>query len=74
MNGGAAPAIVTDDRYLLNRQEAADRYGISVRGLESLYKRYRDFPVLRLGRKVLIHRERADQWFTDYIGTEIDME
>jgi len=73
VDGRPSPAM-TDDHYLLTRREASDRYGISVRGLETLYARYADFPVLRFGRKVLIHRDRADQWFTDFIGLEIDME
>lgn len=57
--------------YLLTRKQAAERYGISLRQLEELYRRHPDFPVLRAGRKVLIHREQADKWFTDWIGGEI---
>lgn len=63
-----------DEPYLLDRKNAADRYGISIRGLEDLYRRYPDFPIVRFGRKVLVHRRRADQWFDDYIGDSIDME
>ena len=58
--------------YLLTRQEAAERYRISISQLEKVYKRNRDFPVVRVGRTVLIHRDRADSWFTESIGTVID--
>lgn len=61
------------DEYLLDRQTAARRYGMSVRGLEDMYKRHPDFPIIRRGRKVLVHRKRADEWFDDYVGGEIDM-
>lgn len=60
-----------EERYLLNRKEAAERYNLSLRQLDELYRRNQDFPVIRAGRKVLIHRERADAWFTDWIGGEI---
>ena len=60
-----------DAPYLLSRKEAAQRYGISLRTLNKLYKQFRDFPVIRQGRKVLIHRERADAWFTEWIGGKI---
>ena len=57
--------------YLMTRSEAAKRYGISLRMLDSIYKRYKDFPIVRTGRKVLIHREAADKWFTEAIGGRI---
>ena len=63
-----------DDAYLLNRQRAADRYGVSVRGLEDLYRKHPDFPIIRLGKKVLVHRQRADEWFDEYVGDVIDMD
>ena len=62
----------TQSPYLLTRQEAAERYRISVSQLEKVYKRNRDFPVVRVGRTVLIHKDRADKWFTESIGTTID--
>ena len=55
------------EHYLLSRKEAAERYGMSVRGLEEYYKANPDFPLVRLGpRKVLVHRDKADEWFTKY--------
>ena len=54
--------------YLITRKEAAERYGLTVRGYEELYKRHPDFPIVRVGRKVLTNREMADKWFDDYIG------
>ena len=62
------------DAYLLDRQQAALRYGMSVRGLEELYKRHPDYPIVRRGRKVLVHRAFADAWFDEYVGEQIDME
>jgi hypothetical protein len=62
------------DEYLLDRQQGARRYGMSVRGLEDMYKRHPDFPIIRRGRKVLIHRKLADEWFDAYVGKVIDME
>ena len=60
--------------YLLTRQEAAKRYGISLRMLDNLYRFNRDFPIIRVGHRVLIHRERADKWFTEAVGETIDTE
>ena len=62
------------DEYLLDRQTAARRYGMSVRGLEDMYRRHPDFPIIRRGHKVLVHRQRADEWFDAYVGDVIDME
>lgn len=61
------------EQYLLNRRDAAKRYGMSVRGLETLYMRNPDFPVIRMGKKVLIPVEAADKWFESYIGGRIAM-
>lgn len=58
---------------LLTREQAAERYNISLRVLEGIYRRYSDFPVLRVGRKTMIHREAADKWFAGYIGATIDL-
>lgn len=58
--------------YLLSRAEAALRYGISQRQLDELYRRYPEFPILRIGRRVMIHREEADAFFTQRIHEEID--
>lgn len=63
-----------DEPYLLDREKAADRYGMSVRSLEDLYRRHPDFPIIRRGRRVMIHRQRADEWFDSYIGDEIPMD
>lgn len=63
-----------NEQYLLNRQQAAERYGMSVRGLEDMYRQRPDFPIVRLGRKVLIHREAADRWFDSFLGGVIETE
>ena len=60
--------------YLLTRKAAAERYSISLRQLDELYRRNRDFPVLRIGHKVLIHRDMADQYFSDRVGEVITAE
>ena len=59
--------------YLLTKEAAAERYSISQRQLANLYRRYTDFPVVRIGSSVLIVRERADRWFADWIGNKIDI-
>lgn len=61
-----------NEPYLLTREQAIQRYNISIRTLEMLYRRYKDFPVLRVGRKVLIQREAADRWFTEWLGGTVD--
>ena len=68
MNGRTG---VIDEPYLLDREKAAQRYGVSVRGLEEMYRRNPDFPIIRWGRKVLVHRERADAWIDEHVGEEI---
>jgi hypothetical protein len=62
------------DEYLLDRHKAAQRYGMSVRALEEMYKRHPDFPIIRRGKRVMIHRPKADAWFDEYVGSEIDMD
>lgn len=58
--------------YLLTREQAVARYGIPMRTLVRLYQRHRDFPLVRIGRSVMIHRDKADEWFTDHIQAGID--
>ena len=57
--------------YLLTRKAAAERYSLSERDLDRLYRSHPEFPIIRKGRRVLIHRERADAFFTAYIGADI---
>lgn len=61
-----------DAPYLLTREEAVARYGIPMRTLVRVYQCNKDFPVVRVGRSMRIHREKADEWFTERIRTEID--
>ena len=60
--------------YLLTRKNAAARYGLSVRGLEEMYKRHPEFPIVRVGRKVLIHRDKADAFFTSHVLDVVETE
>ena len=62
------------DEYLLTREQATRRYSISLRTLVELYRRDPEFPVLRVGKKVLIHREVADKYFTRNIREVIATE
>ena len=59
-----------DAPFLLTREQAEKRYGIPIRTLVRLYQRNTDFPLVRIGRKVMIHRERADAWFTEHASIE----
>lgn len=54
------------EHYLLSREEASERYGISTRSLDRLCRGDQTFKAAKIGRRVLIHRERADAWFTEY--------
>ena len=61
-----------DTPFLLTRPEAAKRYGLSVRGLEEMYRRHPEFPLVRIGRKVLVHRDMADAFFTEYVNSVVE--
>lgn len=58
----AAPADSGADRYLISREAAAYRYSMSVREIDRL-ARCPEFPTVRHGRRVLIHRRLADEYF-----------
>lgn len=58
------------EKYLLTREEAAARYSYSVRGLEELYKRQKSFPIVKVGRRVLVPMAEADQWFASQSRAE----
>lgn len=60
-----------DTPYLLTRKAAAQRYSLSERELDRLYRSHPEFPIIRKGRRVLIHRDGADAFFTRYIGDDI---
>ena len=61
------------EQYLIDREQAVERYGISMRTLEALYHRYKDFPVIRVGKKVMVFREAADRWFSEWMGETVDL-
>ena len=60
--------------YLLTRAAAARRYSMSQRQFDELYRTCPEFPTIRLGHRVLVHREQADAWFTERIGDEIELD
>ena len=60
--------------FLLTRKAAAARYSVSIRTLQEMYRRDPEFPALRIGKKVLVHREGADEYFTRNIGEVIETE
>lgn len=64
----------TEAPFLLTREQAVERYGIPMRTLVRLYRRNRDFPIVRIGRSVRIHRVKADEWFTERISIGVDMD
>ena len=64
----------TEAPFLLTREQAVERYGIPLRTLVRLYQRNRDFPIVRIGRSVRIHRVKADEWFTERISIGVDMD
>lgn len=60
--------------FLLTRVQATQRYNISLRTLVELYRRDPEFPALRVGKKVLVHRDGADDYFTRNMREVIDTE
>lgn len=64
----------TEAPFLLTREQAVERYGIPMRTLVRMYQRNRDFPIVRIGRSVRIHRVKADEWFTERISIGVDMD
>lgn len=66
--------MVEMEPFLLTRKQAAIRYSISMRQLEKLYRRDPEFPVTRVGKKVLVFRDRADAYFTRYMRDVIESE
>lgn len=60
--------------YLLSRSQAAKRYGMSQRQFDELYRTHPEFPVLHIGRRVMVHREGADAFFTQNIREVIETE
>ena len=65
-------AIINEAPYLLTRKAACHRYSISMREMENIDQSDPEFPILRVGRKVLVHREGADEYFTRYIREVIE--
>ena len=60
--------------FLLSRSQAAKRYGMSLRQLDELYRRHEEFPILHIGRRVMVHRDEADAYFTRYIRDVIEVD
>lgn len=64
--------MLHDEPFMLSREEAAQRYGLSLREFTKLYRSNPEFPVLHVGRRVLIHRKGADDFFTRNIREVIE--
>ena len=60
--------------FLLSRNDAAKRYGLSEREMDRIIKGEPEFPSIKRGRRVLIHRDMADAWFTRNVREAIEME
>lgn len=60
------------ESYLLTRVQASKRYGLPQRSFDDLYRADPKFPVIRIGKHVMIHRELADKYFTEKLLTEIE--
>lgn len=71
MSEARLDALLDEAPYLLTRRAAAYRYSLSERELDRLYRTHPEIPIIRKGRRVLIHREGADAFFTRYIGDDI---
>ena len=71
MSEARLDALLDEAPYLLTRRAAAYRYSLSERELDRLCREHPEFPIIHKGRRVLIHREGADAFFTRYIGDDI---
>ena len=60
------------ETYLLTRVQASKRYGLPQRSFDDLYRADPTFPVIRIGKRVMIHRELADKYFTEKLLAEIE--
>jgi len=60
--------------FLLSRNEASKRYGLSEREFDRMMKDEPGFPRIRRGRRILIHRDMADAWFTRNVREIIETE
>jgi len=62
------------EQYLLSRKDAAKRYGMSQDTFDKLYRRDPEFPVLRVGKRVLIPWKKADAYFARNLREVIETE
>ena len=62
-----------NDPYLMTRQQAAKRYGLAQRIFDEIYRRDPHFPIIRVGKRVMVHRDMADEYFTRHIREEIEV-
>lgn len=60
------------ESYRLTRVQASKRYGLPQRSFDDLYRADPKFPVIRIGKRVMIHRELADKYFTEKLLAEIE--
>ena len=65
---------IQDDAFLLTIEQAVERYQISERTLRKLYRIHKDFPVIRIGRRVLVEKDSTDRWFTRNLHECIETE
>ena len=73
MNEARMNALLDDAPYLLTRTQAARRYSLAQRIFAEIYRRDPDFPIIRVGKRVMVHREQADAYFTRFIRDEIEV-
>lgn len=65
--------IYDEAPYLLTRKQAAKRYGIAQRCFDEIYRRDPEFPIIRVGKRVMVHRDEADNYFTRNIREVIEV-
>ena len=57
------------DKKLITVQKFASEYGIGInKSYEIVHKK--DFPKVKVGRKILIIKDKVDDFFVNQIGTE----
>ena len=64
---------IEDEPFLISRNAASKRYGVSQRAFDEIYRRNPDFPIVHIGKRVMVHKDEADAWFTRNIREVIEV-
>ena len=60
-------------QFLITRQQAARRYGLAQRVFDEIYRRDPEFPIIRIGKRVMVVVSEADAYFASRIRESIEV-